>query len=115
MTNLYDQLVGIPWYRPERYHEARSRMTDAALIPASYNVWRQGAEKREHDTRSAGATPKRVYVDDDRFVIYCTARNLTLDSKARARYAADFCASTFKANVTDYANPGFRHGAIRGR
>ena len=112
MTNRFDSLIGIPWYRPQRYNAARRRMADAALLPASYEVWLERAEQRENETRSSGATPNRVYVDDDVFATYCAEKNIVLDSKARARYAADFCASTFKANVPDYGNPGFWPGPI---
>lgn len=112
MTNLYDQLIGLPWYRPERYDEARSRMADSALLPESYDIWREGAEQREHDTHSSGATPLRVYVDDDGFVTFCAEKNLILDSKARMRYAAHKCLS-FKSNVADYEHPDFWPGAIR--
>ena len=110
MTDLYDQLIGIPWYRPERYNDARARMADAASLPESYNLWLERAEKREQETRTAGATPERVYVDDERFIAFCAEREIIRDGKARSRYAADWCRQS-RANVTDYANPYFRHGA----
>lgn len=112
MTDRYDSLIGIPWYRPERYDDARRRMADADLIPDSYDVWRERAEKREQDTVSAGKTPRRVYVDDDLFVDYCGVKNLILDGKARSQYALDFCTQVFKPNVADHSNPGFWPGPI---
>jgi hypothetical protein len=113
MTNLYDKLVGIPWYRPERYDDARGRMADADSLPISYDVWREGAEQRENDIRRSGSSTERVNVDDDIFVTFCAERNLMLNSKFRMAFVGDRVAHGTKANVTDYENPFFRHGAKR--
>jgi hypothetical protein len=112
MTDLYDQFIGIPWFRRELYDNARITMADSASLPEIYDVWLERAEKREQQIRSSGATPNRVYVDDDQFVVFCRERNAVLDSKSRMNFAAQW-ALGMKANVTDYEHPGFRHGAKR--
>jgi hypothetical protein len=60
MTRLYEQLIGIPWYGPGRYDEARARMADADRLPPTYDLWREGAEQREHQVRREGCNPRRV-------------------------------------------------------
>jgi hypothetical protein len=112
MTNRYSSLIGLPWYRPERYDQARSRMADGSLMPESYHVWLKRAEEREHETNRPGCATQRVYVDGDEFVTYCAGKNLVLDGKARTRYAADFCAQVFKANMADYNHATFWPGPI---
>lgn len=111
MTDLYDKLIGIPWFRPERYDVARARMADVDRLPPVYDVWRQRAEEREEKVRREGNTPNRVNVDDDRFVDFCAERNQVLDGKARSNYALARTAGVNQKNVTDYDHPEFRHGA----
>lgn len=113
MTNLYDQLIGIPWYRPERYDSARARMADRDSLPETYDVWLERAEQREQETRSAGHSVRRVNVDDDLFVIFCRERDILLDRKARSDFAVAEVARGTKANITDYMHTDFRHGALR--
>ena len=113
MINLYEKLIGIPWFRPERYDAARARMADADRLPPTYDIWSQRAEQREHDVRREGSSVRRVYVDDDKFVTFCAERNLLLDGKSRSDFALAEVARSTKANVTDYENFGFRHGAKR--
>ncbi len=113
MTSLYDNLEGLPWFRPELYDDAIARMADAASFPVAYDLWLQRAVEREHELNRAGQATARVYVDDDLFVGYCRVKGFILDSAARKRFALQRVAEGAKANVTDYRNPGFRHGALR--
>jgi hypothetical protein len=113
LTNLYDKLIGIPWFRPERYDAARARMADADRLPPTYDLWCEGAEKREQQVSREGSASRRVNVDDDRFVGFCAGRGYLLDSKARTRFALADTAHHTKANVTDYDHMWFRHGAKR--
>ena len=113
MTNLYDTLIGVPWFRAENYDEARARMSDAAQLPETFEEWLSRAEERERNFHRTGVTVERVYVDDDRFIEFCGNSDQPLNSGARQKFAMTKVARSTKANLADYKNPLFRHGAAR--
>ena len=110
MTGRYDSLIGIPWFRPDRYDAARLRMTDADRLPPAYADWLMMAEQRERREAQAGHTTLRVYVDDDTFLAFCREKGVAPDSPARSRYAANHHAGHIKAAVASYRHPGFWPG-----
>lgn len=111
MTNLYDKLIGIPWFRPELYDSARVRMNDVDRLPPTYDLWLEGAKQREEQVRREGSSARRVNVDDDLFFSFCAERNLLVDAKARVAFAMAEVARGTKVNVSDYEKPGFWAGA----
>lgn len=114
MTKLYGQLIGLPWFVESSYARVRAMMADADNLPASYDVWREGAEQGEKNTRGDGIATTRVHLDGNlliEFIEWCRVRDLPLDGKARHRFAKAFTVRSTKANLPDYDNPLFRHGA----
>ncbi len=99
MTGLYRNGCMLPWFRRERYDEARARMADADRLPASFDEWLEHAERREQQRIRAGLSVHRVNVDDDLFVRFCAERHEPLDGNARMRFAADHRIGMFNPNV----------------
>jgi hypothetical protein len=110
MTRLYDQLIGVPWFRRDRYDEAKARMADPESLPATYDDWLTKALKREAFTHSNRETPNRVLVDDDEFFNYCLAMGAPPNRVWRSRYALERTRYN-GANVPLYEHPTFNYGA----
>jgi hypothetical protein len=79
--------IGVAWYRHEDYPQILKIMSDADLLPPTYNAWRTQANESEHMLEQKGYKVVRVYIEPDRFPTWCFKRGLPLDAKARAPLA----------------------------
>ena len=81
--------TGIPWYFRQDYRRILEIMTDAHLLPPSYDAWRQKAERLERRPQSEGMIVVRAEIDPDEFPRWCAARGLNVDAKARGEFASE--------------------------
>ena len=80
-------IMGIPWYAEHDYPSIRDIMTDSNLLPATYNQWKQKAERLESETKAKGVIVVRAAVDPKTFPAWCAIRGLNVDAKARMTFA----------------------------
>lgn len=81
--------VGMAWYQPEDYHRLRGMMQDAHRLPLNYEGWVISAEQLEREVTRSGVAVIRVRLTPVEFLSWCSARNLTADGAARARFASE--------------------------
>jgi hypothetical protein len=81
------QATGIPWYRPQDYSRILAIMEDAHLLPPTYEIWREKAERLERDIKRSGQVVVRAVIDPEEFLVFCAARHLHVDAKARVAFA----------------------------
>ncbi|RVT97916.1 hypothetical protein EOD42_08995 [Rhodovarius crocodyli] len=93
--------VAVSWYDADSYLAVRAMMSDAHVLPATFDKFKYSALKHEEDLRRKGIAAVRVYLDIDKFPRFCRERNLQLDAKGRMEYAA-FVA----AKIVDSHNAG---------
>ena len=86
-------VVGIAWYRPERYDQVREVMADGISFPKTHASWRQKAARMERELRRQGMAPVRVEIDPDRFAAWCQDHDAAPDSEARDRFVRETVAS----------------------
>jgi hypothetical protein len=80
--------IGVAWYRHEDYPQILKIMSDADLLPPTYNAWRTQANESERMLERKGYKVVRVYIEPDRFPTWCFKRGLPLDAKARAQFTS---------------------------
>jgi hypothetical protein len=81
------KVIGIPWFAPASYGACCALMTDGADLPAYYGDWLIEAEELLADALAAGHRALKVAIDPKDFPIWCRARNIAPDAKARVRFA----------------------------
>jgi hypothetical protein len=82
------RVIGIPWFEAESYGPGRAAMSDGGAMPASYAQWRRDAEALIAEVEEAGHHALKVPIEAKDFVLWCKARNLAPDAKARVRFAS---------------------------
>jgi hypothetical protein len=83
MSTSSGAVVGIAWYRPERYERIREVMADGVSFPKTHASWGLKARRMERELRRQGFEPARVDVDPDEFARWCAGRDIAPDSAAR--------------------------------
>jgi len=81
------RIIGIPWFKPGSYAEARAVMSDGAGLPEQYGAWLSEAEGVRAQVEQAGHHVLKVMVEPKDFSHWCRARNIPPDAKARVRFA----------------------------
>jgi len=81
------KIVGIPWFKSDSYEAARALMTDGAQLPEQYGVWLNEAESVRAEADEGGHHVLKVMIEPKEFSLWCRARNIAPDAKARVRFA----------------------------
>ena len=89
MSTSPGAVVGIAWYRPERYNRVREVMADGISFPKTHASWSQKAGRMERELGRQGFAPERVEVDPDEFARWCAGRELAPDSAARDAFVQE--------------------------
>jgi len=62
---------GIPWFTPENYARVLDIVLDHGELPASYDDWRESAERDKRDWNCRGNLAVPVDVNPDQYVAWC--------------------------------------------
>lgn len=81
------KVVGIPWFKSDSYAAARAAMADGAELPERHDDWLREAEGVCAEAEEAGHRVLKVIVEPKEFSLWCRARNIAPDGKARVRFA----------------------------
>lgn len=81
------KVIGIPWFKPDSYGAARSMMADGPNLPEQHGDWLREAEAVRVEAEEAGHNVLKVIIEPKEFSLWCRARNVTPDAKARVRFA----------------------------
>lgn len=78
--------IGIAWYKRSDYARILEIMEDREKLPVTFDKWQSKAEQLERQSRAAGKTVVRAYIDPDHFVAWCAANKVHVDANARMRW-----------------------------
>ena len=81
--------VGIAWYAREDYGRILAIMSDAELMPDTFDDWLERAAAVEDQLRARGFRLLRVPLRPDVFLGWCQASGVPADAEARCQYAAE--------------------------
>jgi len=87
-ANDADAVVPVAWYKPSQWQRLEEIAPDVAETWQSYEQWRTVMARR---TRQVPGQPRRymkVDVDVEELLAWCTAQERSVDSAARAEFAA---------------------------
>jgi hypothetical protein len=88
--------VGIPWYRDDDWNALCAVFADRHDLHDDFRDWRRAAEKLEKQLRKSGHIVERVHIDPSSFPLWCAARGLNVDAKARSRFASEFVSEKYR-------------------
>lgn len=87
MKSLQVSAVGVPWYTRQNYKRILEVMSDAHVLPTTFDAWQHAAEKVLERARRRGATPVKALIDPETFPDWCRQRGLDADANARSQFA----------------------------
>jgi len=86
------RVIAVPWYRREDYGRILQIMADTQRLPPTFANWMQRADELCRNCQEIGIIVEKAFVDPDRFPVWCRARGLKPDGKARHRLATEVIA-----------------------
>jgi hypothetical protein len=90
------QATGIAWYRREDYPRILAMMTDASVLPQTWEQWRTKANRTEREMQKRGSVV-RAFIDPGQFVEWCAAHGLEPNAKARMQFANETAHRAYQA------------------
>lgn len=85
------RIVGLSWFHDADYTAILRIMTDAELLPDTYDEWFERESKRESDLKASGHIVIRAIIDPKTFPDWCAKHgHTTINSSARAAFANDY-------------------------
>jgi hypothetical protein len=77
---------GVAWYYPEQWSRLLHVASDRETLEDRYEDWLCLAEKAMFDLKRSGITPKKVYVDVEKLIEWCSSQNREVDGSARSEF-----------------------------
>ncbi|MAM95707.1 hypothetical protein [Parvibaculum sp.] len=87
MTAQPVRAAGMAWYTRQDYPRILEIMEDAEKLPPTYFAWSKAAERGKRDLERKGHIVITAIIDPDEFPVWCRARGLNIDAKARIQFA----------------------------
>ncbi len=81
--------VGVIWFSRENYAEALRTMTDAKVLPRTFDEWLERANEAVEFIGREGGKVIRVEFDLNKFKSYCVIRGLNFDAEGRGMFGSD--------------------------
>jgi hypothetical protein len=85
--------VALAWYDAAQWAKLKQVAEDADNLDDSYEDWHRCAENLERELRRKGVAIKRVHIDVEALVGWCTSRKRPVNGEARSEYAAQLARS----------------------
>ncbi len=79
--------VALPWYREEDWQALMTVFADGSAFETDYQGWRQSAEGLARILETEGQSVRRIVIDPQGFMDWCTERGLEPDADARIAFA----------------------------
>jgi hypothetical protein len=82
-------VVALPWYSEEGWERLRSAVPDPDTLGADYGDWRADADAAVDRLEAEGGKPRRVYMDAEAFLRWCSEHTRVPDSASRRAFAVE--------------------------
>ncbi len=80
------QTIGIAWFLPDQWERLRSVAADPDRLEDTYEAWRSYAEHQFELLKSQGLDVRKVVVDVDELVTWCSAKKLPISGESRSQF-----------------------------
>src|SRR4051812_29083997 len=71
------------WYRRDDYKRVLDVMTDAHLLPPTFDKWLHIAEQVIESSKRQGLLPVKAHIEPEPFPDWCRKRGLDIDATGR--------------------------------
>ena len=88
MNDSKTQIIGVAWFRQNQWQELLKYCEDRENLEATYEIWKEGAEKAIKDLRSRGVTIHAVDFDLGEFMKWCREQTKLLNAESRAEFTS---------------------------
>jgi hypothetical protein len=92
-------VVGVAWYSPAEWERLRAAVPDPDNLEETYEEWEAMASAALAQFEESGVNAKRVPVEAEEFLTWCSSKKLEPDSSARSQFAVE------KLRQLDLAEP----------
>ena len=87
--NAVGTVLGIAWYSQDQWELLRKVVSDPGNLEDTYEEQLSNAEKALRNYAKPGTTIRRVHIDVEELVDWCSSKNLSVDGESRSRFAAE--------------------------
>lgn len=87
--NHQPSVQAMVWYKEEHWEILKAMFVDGDMLPLSYSDWKTRAEAMKTEAEAAGDAVIKVYIDPETFPEWCKAKELPMNSEARAQLAIE--------------------------
>lgn len=87
--NHQPSVQAMVWYKEEHWETLKAMFIDGDMLPLSYSDWKTRAEAMKTEAEAAGDAVIKVYIDPETFPEWCKAKELPMNSEARAQLAIE--------------------------
>ncbi len=83
------QTIGIAWFLPDQWERLRTIAIDANQLEDTYQGWLSYAQQQFVLLKSRGLNVRKVFIDVDELVAWCSAKKLPVNGESRSHFVAD--------------------------
>ena len=91
-------VLGIAWYKPDQWGRLRQISVDADKIEPTYQEWLEYAEEAVAKMQRPGTVVRKVAIDVEDLLRWCTEHGRAVDASARAEYTNQMLRERYKGN-----------------
>ncbi|TWX45636.1 hypothetical protein [Colwellia hornerae] len=76
------------WFQPEEWQCLKETVEDPSTLDDTYPEWRHNADNAIGELRANGEKVQKISIKISKLLVWCEAKDIKPDSKARSEYAA---------------------------
>ena len=81
-------ITGIAWYSVTQWDRLREISNDRESLEETYEEWLQQAENAIHDLKNRKVRVKKVNIDVEELLFWCTKNRVPVDGHSRASFTS---------------------------
>ena len=81
-------VLGFAWYRRDRWNRLLEASSDRDQLEDTYEDWKSIAEKRFDELARPGFSIRKVDIDVEELLSWCSSQDRAVDGEARSEFAA---------------------------
>lgn len=85
----YKTTLGVCWFQPEQWQQAKMMFVDSATFGEDYPAWRKKATTTVTKLQAEGHKPVKMKINLDEFSSWANEKGLPFDARARAQFMTE--------------------------
>jgi len=92
-------IMGVSWYRPEHWDRLRKISADKATFATTYEASLVDWEKQMRQLEAQGMRPKKVEVDVEALLTWCTTQGLAITPETRTQFMMNILRESVRKGI----------------